>query len=139
MESLAKVTVNFDTSHLIFPKLIACVLALLGLAIVVSRRREIAGSLGYWRDVFAEMDKLRFFGTIALTLVYFSAMVPVGDFWPNTGLGFLICSVPYIFLTGLLFLHERDRRGILTVFATAIIAPVLVWFVFGRLFFLTLP
>ena len=49
-----------------------------------------------------EMNKVRFFGTIAITVAYFLLMVPVGNLWPNTGLGFLICSIPYVFLTGAL-------------------------------------
>lgn len=139
MENLNQVTVDFETSHLIFPTLIAIILAVLGLAIVVTRRREIAAAPVYWRSVFARMDKFRFFGTIALTVLYFSLMVPVGDFWPNTGLGFLICSIPYLLLTGLLFLHERSLRKLAPVLVTAFVAPVLVWWLFTDLFFLTLP
>lgn len=139
MESLIHVTVDFQTSHLIFPTLIAIILALLGLAIVISKRRQIATAPGYWRSLFDRMDKPRFFGTIALTILYFSLMVPVGDLWPNTGLGFLLCSIPYILLTGLLFLHERSLRRAVPVTITAVIAPLLVWWLFTDLFFLTLP
>jgi hypothetical protein len=66
-------------------------------------------------------------------------MVPVGSIWPNTGLGFLICSIPYVFLTGALFLHHRGLRDLIPVAVTAIVAPTLVWWLFTDLFFLTLP
>jgi Ca2+/Na+ antiporter len=139
MDELTRVTVDFDTSHLIFPTLIAIVLAILGLAILITNRRQIAGSGAYWRGIFGQMDKVRFLGTLAITVIYFSLMVPVGNIWPNTGLGFLICSIPYVFLTGVLFLHRRSLRDMLPVAITAAVAPTLVWWLFTYLFFLTLP
>ena len=139
MGDLTHVTVDFATSHLIFPTLVGIVLAILGLAILVTNRRQIAGSGAYWRGVMGGMDKVRFFGTIAITVIYFLLMVPVGNLWPNTGLGFLICSIPYVFLTGALFLHHRAPRDLLPVAITAIVAPTLVWWLFTYLFFLTLP
>ncbi|WP_158044791.1 tripartite tricarboxylate transporter TctB family protein [Skermanella pratensis] len=139
MEDFTRVTVNFETSHLIFPTMVAVILTILGVAILITNRRQIAGAGAYWRDVLGSMDKVRFFGTIVLTVVYFSLMVPVGDIWPNTGLGFLICSIPYVFLTGVLFLHHRSLRDLLPVAVTAVVAPTLVWWLFTDLFSLTLP
>lgn len=139
MGDMIKVTIDFETSHLLFPTIIAVVLAALGLAIVVRERRSILASGTHWAEIFSAMDKVRFFGTIALTLVYFSLMVPVGDVWPNTGMGFLICSIPFVFLTGLLFLHERPPRQVATVAAVGLIVPTLVWWLFTEVFFLTLP
>ncbi|MGB0905738.1 MAG: tripartite tricarboxylate transporter TctB family protein, partial [Mangrovicoccus sp.] len=108
MGGLTQVTINFDTSHLIFPILIACVLGVLGLAIVIRDRAELAQAGSHWRRIWTEMDRFRFLGVLVLTVVYFLAMVPVGNVWPNTGLGFLICSVPFVFLTGCLFSHDRS-------------------------------
>ena len=139
MSQLTHVKINFETSHLVFPTIIACILALLGLAILITRRKAILASGTYWRGIVANMDKPRFLGTIVLTLVYFSLMEPVGNFWPNTGLGFLICSIPFVFLTGLLFLHDRRGRALLPLAVTALVAPAIVWWVFADLFFLTLP
>ena len=139
MGDLTRVTVDFGTSHLIFPTLVGIVLALLGIAILVTNRRQIAGSGGYWRGILHDMDKARFVGTVVLTIVYFLLMVPVGNVWPNTGLGFLICSIPYVFLTGALFLHRRAPRDLLPVAIAALVAPTLVWWLFTDLFFLTLP
>lgn len=139
MDNWTRVTVDFETSHLVFPTLIAVILALLGAVILVSKWREIATAGRYWRAIFAHMDKVRFFGTIGLTIVYFSLMVPVGDVWPNTGLGFLICSIPFVLLTGLLFMHDRSARAALPVAVVAVVTPTLVWWLFTDLFFLTLP
>lgn len=134
-----KVTVDFETSHLIFPAVIGAVLLLLGAAILITHRRAILGSGEMWGRTIARMDKIRFFGTLALTVAYFLLMVPVGDVWPNTGLGFLICSIPFVALTGILFMHERDARGIAVLLAVAILAPTLVWWLFSNVFALTLP
>lgn len=139
MGNLTHVAVDFKTSHLIFPTLIGCILLLLGAAILITRRREIAGSGAHWRRTLAEMDRLRFLGTLGLLIVYFSLMVPVGDIWPNTGMGFLLCSIPFVFLSGLIFTHRRTLRGLVPVAIVAVVAPTLVWWLFTDLFFLTLP
>lgn len=139
MQELTQITVDFETSHLVFPRLVAVVLILLGVAVLVTRRREILASGAYWRGILHEMDKLRFLGTLALTVAYFSLMVPVGQFWPNTGLGFLLCSIPYVFLIGVLYLHDRQVRQFIPVCLTALLAPALVWWLFTDVFFLTLP
>lgn len=139
MSSLAQVTIDFDKSHLVFPTIIACILGLLGLIILVTRFKRIAQSGAHMSAIAADMDKPRFIGALALTLIYFSVMVPVGDFWPNTGLGFLICSIPYVLLTGVLFMHERTLRGAVPLIIVSLIAPTVIWYLFTELFFLTLP
>ncbi|WP_193140814.1 MULTISPECIES: tripartite tricarboxylate transporter TctB family protein [unclassified Meridianimarinicoccus] len=139
MGNLGQVTIDFERSHLVFPILIGSILALLGIAILITRRDRIAASGPNWRQTFADMDKLRFFGTLVLTVLYFSLMVPVGNFWPNTGLGFLICSIPYVLATGLLFMHERPLRQVLVMLVIAVIGPSFVWWLFTEIFFLTLP
>ena len=139
MGGLTRVTIDFSTSHLVFPAIIGAVLLVLGLAIVATRWRQLAGAGGYWSGVLAATDKPRFFGTIALTLVYFLLMVPVGDFWPNTGVGFLLCSIPYVALMGLLYLHEKTRALLLALGIVSLVAPLIVWWVFANVFFLTLP
>ncbi|MGY3670839.1 tripartite tricarboxylate transporter TctB family protein (plasmid) [Marinovum sp. KMM 9989] len=139
MGSLTQVTIDFDKSHLVFPTLIACILGLLGIAIVATRYRAVAHIGTHLSDIATRMDKPRFLGALGLTLIYFMAMVPVGDLWPNTGRGFLICSIPYVLGTGLLFMHDRTLRHALPLILVALIVPTLVWYLFTELFFLTLP
>ncbi|WP_158585696.1 tripartite tricarboxylate transporter TctB family protein [Pseudooceanicola sediminis] len=139
MGDLTRVTIDFDTSHLIFPTLIACVLGLLGLAVLIRDRARIAATVPYWRGLFAAMDKVRFLGALVLTLLYFSLMVPVGNIWPNTGMGFLLCSIPYLLATGLLFMHERPLRQVLPLLIVAVFGPVFVWWLFTYPLFLSLP
>lgn len=139
MGSLTHITIDFDTSHLIFPTLIGLILLVLAGIIVVRDRRAILASGAYWRQILGSMDRFRFFGTILLTVVYFSAMVPVGNIWPNSGMGFLLCSIPFVFLSGLVFTHDRGLRSLIPIAIVAIVAPTLVWYLFTDLFFLTLP
>ncbi len=139
MGDLTHVTINFETSHLIFPTLIGVVLGLLGLAILIRDHKAILASGSYWGKIIGSMDKLRFFGTLVLTVIYFSVMVPLGDVWPNTGMGFLLSSIPYVALTGILFMHDRSLRRMIPVLIVAVAAPTIVWWLFTNLFFLTLP
>lgn len=139
MADLLQVTVDFDRSHLIFPRLIGVILLVLGAAIAVNQRRAILGSGRMWSQALAGMDKPRFVGTIVLTVIYFLLMVPVGDIWPNTGLGFLLCSIPFVALTGILYMHQRDARSLVPMLIVAVAGPTLVWWLFTYVFALTLP
>lgn len=139
MADLFKVSIDFQTSHLVFPTLIGTILLMLGAMIAVIHRRAILQSGIMWARTLGQMDKLRFLGTIVLTVAYFLLMVPVGDLWPNTGLGFLICSIPFVALTGLLYMHQRNIRSVIPVLIVSVVAPVLVWWLFTHVFALTLP
>lgn len=133
------IQIDFATSHLVFPTVIGVILGVLGLAIVIRERRSIATSGAYWRDTLSRMDRMRFFGALVLTLVYFTLMVPVGNIWPNTGYGFLFCSIPFVFLSGLLFMHDRSLRAIAPLAVVALVGPIFVWWLFTYPLFLTLP
>tara|TARA_R110002020_G_scaffold47707_28_gene135897 strand:+ start:1120 stop:1539 length:420 start_codon:yes stop_codon:yes gene_type:complete len=139
MGDWTKVKIDFASSHLIFPTAIGVILLILGAAILVTERRALMASGAMWRETFARMDKPRFFGAMFLTVLYFSLMVPIGDIWPNTGMGFLLCSIPFVALTGLLFMHERTPKRAIPVLIVALAGPLLVWWLFSDIFFLTLP
>ncbi|MBV17194.1 MULTISPECIES: tripartite tricarboxylate transporter TctB family protein [Thalassospira] len=133
------VTIDFDTSHMIFPTIIAIILGILFTAILITRGRTMLATItnGPWWP--AGIDHMRFFGTLVLTVIYFTAMPSVGDFFPNTGLGFYLCSIPYLFALSTLFLHERTRRTLLIAGANALIAPTIVWYILSELFNISLP
>jgi len=141
--SLFKVSVDFSRSHLLFPKIVTVVLLLLLLAIF------LVYGVAYLRDVrrgkrtmfgsAKPFDKLRFFGTIVLTIAYFLSMDYVGNFFPNMGFGFLFMSMPFIFLLSLLTVHNLDRRKFLALSVNALIAPTAAWFILARLFNISLP
>jgi hypothetical protein len=85
------------------------------------------------------VDKLRFVGTLVLTIAYFLLMDYVGAFFPTQGLGFLFVTIPFIFLLSLLYMHEVGRKKILAISLNALIAPALAWYVLAQLFNISLP
>jgi len=143
LASLFKVSIDFNQSHLLFPKIVTWLL-LLQLAAIF-----LLYGIPYIRDIRrgkrtsplagAQCDNLRFFGTIILTIIYFLSMDAVGKYFPNTGLGFLFTSVVFIFVLSLLYVHALDRRKMLVLSLNALIAPSAAWFVLARLFNITLP
>lgn len=137
------VSIVFEQSHLFFPRIIQWLLLiqLLLIAVFVGRPflREVSAGTKSLPFTAGHFDRLRFFGTIVLTILYFVSMQYVGEFFPNTGLGFLIMSIPYMFLLSLLYLHHRDRRHLVVITINAVVAPVIAWYVLARLFAITLP
>ena len=140
---LFQVKIVFAQSHLFFPHIINWLLLIMLIVIFVIQ------GMPYLREVRAgrkqlpfsggHFDYVRFFGTIVLTIAYFLLLDPVGEFFPNMGLGFLLMSIPYMMLLSLLYLYQRDRRHIILVVVNAVLAPTIAWYVLGQLFDITLP
>jgi len=143
LTSLPKVKVNFSQSQLLFPHIISTILVLLLLVILavygIPFLRTIRRGERTWLGSVKGLDKLRFFGTIVLTIVYFLSMDYVGDFFPNMGYGFLFMSMPFIFLLSLLCVHGLTRRKFVALSLNALVAPAVAWFILAQLFNITLP
>jgi len=140
---LLKVEIDFDRSHLVFPGIIETMLLVLGVVILIQRRAAILASL---RGFAASLpparwnfDRTRLFGTLALTVIYFAAMEPVGHIWANTGMGFLICSMLFCLGLSRLLAHDITRRKWINILLMSVIGPTLVWLVFSQVFRVTLP
>lgn len=140
---LFSVTIQFDQSHLFFPRIIHWVLLiqLVLIAVFVLRPylREVSAGTKSLPFTHGHFDSFRFFGTLVLTVLYFLSMDYVGEFFPNTGLGFLIMSIPYMFLLSLLYVHHRDGRHLFRIALNSVLAPIVAWYVLARLFSITLP
>ncbi|MCB1527368.1 MAG: tripartite tricarboxylate transporter TctB family protein [Hyphomicrobiaceae bacterium] len=143
LNSLLKVQINFDQSHLFFPSIIHwLILILFGVIFIVQIvpfARDVAS--GKQAFVFAPegFDSIRFFGALALTVAYILAMDWIGSLFPNRGLGFLFASMAYVLALALLFVHDLDRRKLTAILLNAIAAPSIAWLVFAKLFRITLP
>lgn len=141
--SLFDVTIEFDQSHLFFPRIVTWTLLIMLGIIVIKEHKSIvpslrkAGSAVFSRG--GDFDRFRFFGTLVLMIAYIYLMDVVGSIFPNTGYGFLFVSVPFIFLLSLLLVDKKSRRNILIITANAVLAPVLAWYVLSQLFNITLP
>ena len=141
--SLFKVSVDFNQSHLFFPKIVTIVLLLLLLMIFLVKAIPYLRDLRSGKRTFSfsvkQIDKLRFGGTIVLTIAYFLSMEYVGEFFPNMGLGFLFTSIPFIFVLSLLYVHGLGRRKFLALTLNALIAPTVAWFVLAQMMNISLP
>ncbi|WP_372661391.1 tripartite tricarboxylate transporter TctB family protein [Hydrogenophaga sp.] len=143
LSELFKVHIDFDQSHLFFPSIVEGALLLLLLAIAVVHGPELlaqwrGGALGRRLSQW-QVDTKRLLGCLALTVVYFSAMEPVGRLYPNSGIGFLLTSIVYGFLLSWLFVHGINKRKIFLLSMSSVLTPLLVWLVFSHVFKITLP
>jgi len=138
-----QVAIDFPSSHHFFPSIMHWVLLGLAVLIAIVHGREIAhNTRANWaarRASFAKVDKLRLGGTLVLLLGYFLGMNWIGAMFPNQGFGFLFVSMPFMFLLSLLYVHALDGRKFALLSVTSIGAPLIVWYVLGRLFWITLP
>ena len=145
--SLLAVKIDFDQSHLFFPHLIHWILLILGLLIIVTHGPKL---LRQWRARAAErstgaaserggFDWVRLLGTIVLTVIYFSLMDTVGEYFPNMGLGFLLMSMPFMFLLSVLYVHDASRRQYVTIALSSILSPTVAWYLLAQVFNITLP
>lgn len=137
------VSIDFSQSHLFFPNIIHWVLIFLAISIALVHGREIARHVQGWSESYRtrglDYDRLRLFGTLALVVAYFVLMNWVGQLFPNTGMGFLLVSIPFMALLSFLYVHDLNRKTVLVILANAIIAPLVAWYVLAQLFFITLP
>ena len=137
------VHIDFSQSHLFFPNIMHWVLAILGVLILVVHRKEIVAGIGSWTEKWKagdiNADKIRLGGTLALIVAYFVLMERVGELFPNMGLGFLLMSMPFMFLLSLLYVHKVTAKSLAFMGANAVIVPLVAWYVLAELFFITLP
>jgi hypothetical protein len=143
LTELLKIHLEFEQSHLFFPRIVEWTLFGLLLAIAVVHGPELLaqwrsggarGRIGQW-----QVDKKRLFGCLALTAIYFTVMEPVGKLYPNSGIGFLLSSIVYGFLLSWLFVRDISRRKVTLMALSSVCTPFLVWLVFSHVFKITLP
>ncbi|ODC05207.1 tripartite tricarboxylate transporter [Terasakiispira papahanaumokuakeensis] len=143
MSSWLDVKIDFDQSHLFFPHIIIGLLIMMAVLIMALEGRRFMSRLKLGDVSFSLFqpgaDKMRFFGTLILIVVYFWSMDAVGQLFPNMGMGFLLTSIPFILMMSLLYVHKFNRRKLLSIVLNAVIAPLVVWYVLGQWFAITLP
>ena len=143
ISNLLSIKIDFPQSHMFFPKIIMWLLLLLFvlIAILYGRQfvkdvREGRRSLKFFEENY---DKIRLFGTIGAVIIYFILMDYVGTLFPNTGLGFLLVSIPFMMSLSFLYVHDLSKKKTIIILLNSIIAPVSAWYILGNLFNITLP
>ncbi|PPC78232.1 tripartite tricarboxylate transporter [Pokkaliibacter plantistimulans] len=142
MLSWLDVSIDFQTSHLLFPRIILILLAVTLLMIVVSNYRTLGARLrnaGINTAALASADWFRLGATFVLLISYFISMNAVGDQYPNQGFGFLFCSIPFMLLLSLVYMHQRTPKAVIGVLINAIVTPLAVWYLLGDVFGVSLP
>lgn len=143
LSTLLSVSIDFETSHLFFPRIIHWIMAGLFALILVTKVAPFMAAVKRGErtmPIIGEVrDNFRFFGTLALIAAYFYFMAVVGDMFPYTGYGFLLVSMVFVLLMSLLYLHDWTKKALTIVVVNAIVAPSLAWFVLAKLFTITLP
>jgi hypothetical protein len=130
--------------------ILAILLAIMFLQHVVKCKKEgkpVFRLKGY-RFFVENWDKVRFLGTLILLVAYFPAMELMG---------FLAASILFVFLFNVLFCGVEQLASIPVAFKTrtfwsnpdfksllisliiSVVSSVLIWFIFGQVFKITLP
>ena len=140
------VTIDFETSHLYFPKIIIGIIILLLLTIGIKelvkklRQGNLKEGLMSFKFFEENYDKLKLFGSIISVALYFFLMDFIGRFFPNQGLGFLFASIPFMFfLSFLLVGRENIRNHRVSILISSVVTPLFAWILFAKLFYITLP
>ncbi|MDH2433447.1 tripartite tricarboxylate transporter TctB family protein [Pokkaliibacter sp. MBI-7] len=136
------VSIDFQTSHLVFPRIILILLAVTLLMMLVSNYRTLGARLrnaGLNTAALAGTDWFRLGSTFVLLVGYFVSMYYVGDLYPNEGKGFLFCSIPFMLMLSLVYMHQRTPKAVIGVLINAIVTPLAVWYLLGDVFGVSLP
>ncbi|NLQ17351.1 tripartite tricarboxylate transporter [Marinomonas sp. M1K-6] len=139
--SLNSVSIDFDLSHQFFPRIIITLLVVLGGVIVLANFRSVMQAIrsGRYQFFVRNADFFRLLVTLVLIPAYFWSMDAIGGVLPNMGLGFLLASIPFVFLMSILYCHERTRRNVTIIVINAVVAPTFVWGVLYHLFLVSMP
>lgn len=150
MGNLFTVKIKWSTSHLFFPTIIAWILVILAVIMVIQRaikcKKEKKPFFNFSNFHFFNKgyDKLKLWGAIILFAGYIACLEPMGFLW---------ASILFVFLLNVLFAESIRMKAIFHKDGTAIInwrslagsaiisvvSSVLLWYVFGIVFNITLP
>lgn len=124
---------RYSTSHMFFPKIIITLLIVLGAVILFTKLRAVVRDgrkLTVSRFFVEGYDKLKFWGSVVLMILYVLAL---------QSFGFLHASLIFIFLFNVLFCGTFQWKSLLLSAVISAAASYFVWYVFGILFNVTLP
>lgn len=135
MSDLFKINVVYSTSHWVVPKFVISILIILGILVVIveGMARKKKGESFFvkpQRLLIQNYDKLKFWGTLVLFILYILSMEIIG---------FLAASIIFIFLFNVLFCGTFEKKSLAISAIISVIASVGIWYVFGVVFNITLP
>lgn len=140
------IAIDFETSHLFFPRImigiIILLLLIIGIQNLVKKIRDgsLKESIKSFHFFEENYDKLKLYGSIVSVAVYFFLMDFIGRFFPNQGLGFLITSIPFMFFMSFLLVGKAQfKNNRIAILASSLATPLFAWILFAKIFYITLP
>ncbi len=135
MSEFFRIKVVYSTSHLLFPKIVIAILAILLVIMIIQRfietKKENKPFINKDFKFFKEdYDKLKLAGSAVLLVAYCAAM---------NYLGFVAGSIIFISLFHILYAEKRTLKRILISIGISTAETLLVWYVFAQLLYVTLP
>ncbi|MFC3040763.1 tripartite tricarboxylate transporter TctB family protein [Virgibacillus xinjiangensis] len=134
MKDFFTLDMSYSTYHLVFPRIIWSILILIGAVLLLSNliKRTKEGRLTnfHFRFFTENYDKVKFYGTIVLLVVYAAILERIG---------FVPASIIFMLLITLLYIGNIRRKSIIISITNSLATTIVVWYVFGQLFDITLP
>lgn len=136
MSDFFKVKIVYSQSHTVFPKIIFVILIIFAVILLIQSlmkaKKENRSFLDFKGKKFfiEKYDKLKFYGTIVLLILYILSL---------NLLGFLPASIIFISLFNIMYAGKKEPKSIAISIGISIIESLLIWFIFGYLFEVTLP
>ncbi len=151
---MLRVNYKPSTSHWLFPPIIMGILGFLIVIMLIQRaircfqEKTPFFNIKGFRFFVENWDKVRLPGSVVLMALYFPAMELIG---------FLPASIIFIFLFNVLFVginqlaaipvafktkkfwSNPDFRSLLISLIIAVVSSTIIWFLFGKVFKITLP
>ncbi|SDI39023.1 tripartite tricarboxylate transporter TctB family protein [Alteribacillus bidgolensis] len=134
MSDLLTIELSYNNYHLLFPRIIISILIILGIVLLITNiiKRVKNGNLTSFSFTFFvdNYDKVKLFGTAVLLIVYAGTLEIIG---------FIPASVLFMFLVTLLYIGNIRKKSIMISVSNSLATTIIVWYVFGQLFDITLP
>lgn len=136
MADFFKVKIIHSQSHLIFPKIVIGILVILLIILIIQAfikaKKENRSLINIKNKKFfvENYDKLKFWGSIILFVLYILSLEL---------LGFLVASIVFITLFNVLYAGTKNKKSLFISLLISVIASVVLWFLFGYVFNVTLP
>ncbi|OGO79255.1 MAG: hypothetical protein A2Y23_01375 [Clostridiales bacterium GWB2_37_7] len=136
MSDLFKINITYSQSHLIMPRIILGVLMILAVVIFIQeylkarKAKKPFMNIKQWRFFAKDYDKVKLFGSIGLLFAYIVLLNLIG---------FIAGSIIIASLFNILYAEKKDKKSIAICIGISIIETMVLWFIFGYIFEITLP
>ncbi|WP_200411686.1 tripartite tricarboxylate transporter TctB family protein [Virgibacillus salexigens] len=134
LKGLLTVELKFSEYHTIFPNIMLTILIFLAVLMlflnVIRRIKERRLREFHFQFFVDNYDKLKFFGTLVLIIAYAFVLESIG---------FLLATILFMFLISLLFIGDIKKKSIFVSLTNSLSTSLIIWYLFGQLFDITLP